>query len=603
MQRLAIRRVVVQAVVDAVAWIVAISLATLLRFDFQISYINLLGVAVMLPLAVEAQFLSGYAFGLYRGRWRFGSFDEVEALVKAVILTTVLVAIFDFALVRDRTIPLSAAVAAGPIALVLMAGARYAWRLALERRRRPTGADGTRMLVFGAGEGGVQVITAMMRDPESPYYPVGLLDDDHAKRNLTIMGVPVLGDRHHIAKMADRHRADALLVAIPSAGAQLLSELTDLAAEANLAMKVLPPVRDLFGADVGLADIRDIDVKDLLGRHQIETDVASIAGYLTGKRVLVTGAGGSIGSELCRQISRFGPAELIMLDRYETGLHAVELSIRGRALLDSDDLVLGDIRDVDFLRRLFQQRRPEVVFHAAALKHLPLLERSPGEAVKTNVWGTLSVLEAAAAAGAERFVNISTDKAADPMSVLGYSKRIAERLTSYFAGQQGAAFLSVRFGNVLASSGSVVTTFQAQLRAGGPLTVTAPDVTRYFMTVDEACELVIQAGAIGRPGEVLALDMGTPVRIADVAERLASQSSRPPRVVYTGLRPGEKLHEVLLAEDEVDDRPVHPLIAHVPVPMLEPVDAYALDPWDSSDRVVEALALLACRPSTLDASA
>ncbi|MDP8975222.1 MAG: polysaccharide biosynthesis protein, partial [Actinomycetota bacterium] len=493
-QRLVRRRTAVQVAIDAAAWLVALTLATVLRFDFRLDLINFAGLAVMVPVAIEAQFVAGYAFGLYRGRWRFGSFDEVEALVKAVVLTTALIFALDYSLAQERSIPLSSAVAAGPMALVLMAGVRYAWRLRLERRRRPTGADGTRILVFGAGEGGAQVITAMLRDPASPYYPVGLIDDDPDKRNLTIMGVPVLGDRRRITEMAERYKVEALLVAIPSAGAQLLAEVADLAADAKLAVKVLPPVRDLFGGGAGLGDIRDIDVKDLLGRHQVETDLASIAGYLTGKRVLVTGAGGSIGSELCRQISRFGPAELIMLDRNENGLHAVQLSIDGKALLDSDNLVLGDIRDVDFLRRLFEQRQPEVVFHAAALKHLPLLERAPGEAVKTNVWGTLSVLEAAADAGVERFVNVSTDKAADPVSVLGYSKRITERLTAHFAQRDAGVFLSVRFGNVLASSGSVLTTFHAQVQAGGPLTVTHPEVTRYFMTVEEAVELVIQAG-------------------------------------------------------------------------------------------------------------
>jgi FlaA1/EpsC-like NDP-sugar epimerase len=591
-QRLVRRRTAVQVAIDAAAWLLALTLATVLRFDFRLDLINFVGLAVMVPVAIEAQFVAGYAFGLYRGRWRFGSFDEVEALVKAVVLTTALIFVLNYYLVQERSIPLSSAVAAGPIALVLMAGARYAWRLRLELRRRPTGADGTRLLVFGAGEGGAQVITAMMRDPESPYFPIGLLDDDYDKRNLTIMGVPVLGTRRQMREMARNYQAEALLVAIPSASAQLLSELTDLAADASLAVKVLPPVKDLFGAGVALADIRDIDVKDLLGRHQIETDVASIAGYLTGKRVLVTGAGGSIGSELCRQISRFGPEELIMLDRNESGLHSVELSIKGRAMLDSNDLVLGDIRDVDFLRRLFEQRRPQVVFHAAALKHLPLLERAPGEAIKTNVWGTLTVLEAATDAGVERFVNISTDKAADPVSVLGYSKRIAERLTSHFATKQQDAFLSVRFGNVLASSGSVLTTFHEQLKAGGPLTVTHPDVTRYFMTVEEACELVIQAGAIGRPGEVLVLDMGTPVRIAEVAERLAGQAKRPTRVTFTGLRPGEKLHEVLLGVREVDERPIHPAISQVPVPPLDPLEVRSLDPWVTADEVIGAMSYL-----------
>ena len=268
-----------------------------------------------------------------------------------------------------------------------------------------------------------------------------------------------------------------------------------------------------------------------------------------------------------------------MLDRDESALHAVQLAISGRALLDSDELILADIRDIEHLHRIFSDRRPDVVFHAAALKHLTLLERHPGEAVKSNVWGTLTVLEAAKAAGVQRFVNISTDKAADPTSVLGYSKRIAERLTAYVARETGERYISVRFGNVLGSRGSVLTAFASQVASGGPVTVTHPEVTRYFMTVQEAVQLVIQAGAVGGEGQVLILDMGAPVRIADVAERLAGQSQRKVEIVYTGLRPGEKLHEDLLGTGEADHRPHHPLISQAMVPPIDPVEALALDPW------------------------
>ena len=599
-QRLARRRAVVQGVVDAVIWAFSLFFATLLRYDFHASRLDVKGVLAMIPLAIEAQIIAGFAAGLYRGRWRYGSFDEVEALARAASMTTAILFFLDLFLRQSRAVPLSSVIGAGLGALVLMAAARYAWRLRLERRRRPTGVDGQRLLVFGAGEGGVQVVTAMLRDPHSPYYPVGLLDDDPTKRYLRILGVPVVGSRRDLETAAAAYAVDALLVAIPSADAALLSDVADLAHGAGLKVKVLPPTRDLFGTDVGLSDIRDIDVKDLLGRHQIETDIGSIAGYLTGKRVLVTGAGGSIGSELCRQIAQFGPSELIMLDRNEGGLHAVQLSLEGRALLDSENLVLANIRDGEVVRQLFTERQPEVVFHAAALKHLPLLERYPSEAVKTNVWGSLAVLEAAVAAGVERFVNISTDKAADPTSVLGYSKRIAERLTAYFAKDTDQPYLSVRFGNVLGSSGSVLTSFQAQIAAGGPVTVTHKDVTRYFMTVEEAVQLVIQAGAIGRPGEVLVLDMGRPVRIADVAERLVSQASRSIRITYTGLRPGEKLDEVLFADGEPDVRPIHPAISHVPVTPIEPSAAIAIDPWADNDTVRKDLELTSAVDQSLN---
>jgi FlaA1/EpsC-like NDP-sugar epimerase len=375
---------------------------------------------------------------------------------------------------------------------------------------------------------------------------------------------------------AANKRADAVLIAVRNANAALVTEISELAFACGLGVKVLPPVNELLGARVAASDIRDVAAADLLGRHEIRTDVDAIAGYLTGKRVLVTGAGGSIGSELCRQIYRFAPGELIMVDRDESALHGVQLSLEGHALLDSPDLVLLDLRDHAGVHRLLAERRPEVVFHAAALKHLPMLERYPTEAVMTNVWATLNLLEAAVATGVERLVNISTDKAADPTSVLGYSKRITERLTAYAADHGATVCMSVRFGNVLGSRGSVLTTFQAQIERGGPLTVTHPDVTRYFMTIEEAVELVIQAGAIGSGGEVLVLDMGEPVRIADVARLLASRSDRQLTINFTGLRPGEKLHEVLLGTGEIGSRTDHPLISHVPAPPLDPAVARRL---------------------------
>jgi FlaA1/EpsC-like NDP-sugar epimerase len=563
-------RPLIQSAMDGLAWVLALAFTTLVLFDFHVHDVSWAALAAVAPLAWLAQTVAGLAAGLYIGRWRFGGFEEVAALVKATIFTTVLVFLMNLWVQTPRLLPRSAPIGAGAMALVLMAGLRYGWRLALETRRRPSEEGRERLLVFGAGDGSAQVIRAMLGDPKSRYVPVALLDDDTAKRNLRINGVGVIGPRAALAKAARELRADALLIAIPSASAVLVTELSELAATAGLPVKVLPPVSELFGGLVGVTDIRDVTPADLLGRHEITTDLDAIAGYLTGRRVLVTGAGGSIGSELCRQIYRFAPSELIMLDRDESALHAVQLSILGRAVLESPDLVLLDIRDRAAINSFFAARRPEVVFHAAALKHVTLLERHPLEAVKSNVWGTLDLLEAAAANGVERFVNISTDKAADPTSVLGYSKRVAERLAAHVALREGRAFLSVRFGNVLGSRGSVLTTFQAQIENGGPITVTDPDVTRFFMTVEEAVELVIQAGAIGRPGDVLVLDMGEPVNIAEVARLLAARSERHIAIEFTGLRPGEKLHEIRLGAGEVDERPFHPLISHVAAPALDP---------------------------------
>jgi FlaA1/EpsC-like NDP-sugar epimerase len=352
---------------------------------------------------------------------------------------------------------------------------------------------------------------------------------------------------------------------------------------------VLPSVRELLDGEVGLGDIRTPDARDLLGRHHIETDLELVAEYLRGRRVAVTGAGGSIGSELCRQLLAFEPAELIMIDRDESALHAVQLSIEGQALLNTPSTVLLDIRDRNRVKRLFMERRPEIVFHAAALKHLPLLEAYPVEALKTNVWGTLAVLEAAQAVGVERFVNISTDKAANPCSTLGYSKRVAEGLTAGINLKASGRYLSVRFGNVLGSRGSVLTTFRTQLEAGGPLTVTHPDVTRFFMTVEEAVQLVVQAAAIGRGGEVLVLDIGEPVRIADVAEQLARTVDPPCEISFVGLREGEKLHEELFGAGESPQPSAHPLIRSVSVPLIAGDDVRFLDPAIESHAAAQVL--------------
>ncbi len=568
-----------QVGLDAVAWAAAIVLATLLRYDFAVEDIVWARLVLLIPVAIVIHVVVGTAGGLYRGRWRFGSFEEVAALTRCVVVATVSLA-FVNRFLFGYLIPVSATILAGCIALLLMAGARYTWRLILEKRMRPSAETALRVLVFGAGEGGLQVINATLRNPSSPYLPVALLDDDQRKQQLRINGVPVSGDRTRLADVARTFDASALVIAIPSAGAGLIAELSRLAVNAGLDVMVLPPVRELFGSAVGVGDIRPISEADLLGRHEVDTDVSSISSYITGRRVLVTGAGGSIGSELCAQLYLFAPDQLVMVDRDESALHAVQLSIEGRAMLDSSNIVVADLRDRERMAQVFAEHRPEVVFHAAALKHLNLLERHPLEGVKTNVVGTNTLLELALAHEVDRFVNVSTDKAADPQSVLGYTKRVAERLTASAALRSNGRFLTVRFGNVLHSRGSAMGVFEAQVRAGGPITVTDPEVTRYFMTVEEAVQLIIQAGAIGRGGEALVLDMGEPVRIADIAARMAARSDRRIEIVYTGLRPGEKLHEVLIGADEHPAQSAHPLISAVEV---EPLDSRCIEPLLATD--------------------
>jgi FlaA1/EpsC-like NDP-sugar epimerase len=529
---------------------------------------------------ISAQLLIGRQLGLYTGRWRYGTFDEIRSLVRTTASTTAILLLLNLAVphrVHERSL-----VGAGMLALLMMMGVRYAVRMVREKRMRPSELTARRVLVLGAGDGGAQIISAMLHSPDSPYVPVGLLDDDVDVCKLRICGVPVMGTRHDLAAVVKLTGARTLVIAIPTASAALIREVMDLAAPLKVEVRVLPPVAELLGGVPGVSDIRRVTYADLLGRREIEIDLASVAGYLAGRRVLVTGAGGSIGSELCRQISRFRPSELIMLDRDESALHALQMSMEGRALLRDENLVVADIRDRDRLFDIFEVHAPQVVFHAAALK--------------TNIVGTQHVLDVCLALRVSRFVNISTDKAADPSSVLGYTKRITERLTASADEAADGSYLSVRFGNVLGSRGSVLPAFRQQIEAGGPVTVTDPEVTRYFMTVEEAVCLVIQSGAIGGGGQVLVFDMGQQVKIAEIAQRLIDASGHSVDIIYTGLRPGEKLHEALLGSDEPDLRPVHQLISQVVVPPLDATALAVLNTGESDDQVRAMLRWLAHAP-------
>ena len=557
--------------IDAILWYASLLAAVWFRYDFDASRMDLRRVLIFATGAVAAQLVVGLVSGVYLGRFQGGSFDEAKAL--AVGTVVVGLGLGCWALIAHPIlVPRSTPFVAAAFALTTRLAARSVLR-AYTSRLREEQADAERVIILGAGVAGTQLVRRMRADPSSPFVPVALLDDDRAKRQLRIEGVRVRGTSADIAAVAAKTQANALVVAVPQAQADDLRELSAAAARAGLHLLVLPPLERIVRGQIAPTDLREVDVEDLLGRHPVRLDLRTITDHLHGKRVLVTGAGGSIGSELCRQIHRFGPAELVMLDRDESALHAVQLSITGRAMLDGSDTALVDIRDDVAVRELMLERRPDVVFHAAALKHLPLLESHPLEAWKTNVVGTLNVLNAAVESGVGTFVNISTDKAASPTSVLGLSKRVAERLTAAFASRATGRYVSVRFGNVLGSRGSVLTTFERQIRAGGLVTVTDPDVTRFFMTISEACQLVLQASTIGDSGQALVLDMGKPVRIADVAQTMIDTVPHEGEIeiVYTGLRDGEKLHEDLFGLNEPQDhRPKHPLISHVDVPPVEP---------------------------------
>lgn len=566
-----------QAFLDSLAWAVALCLAVLLRYELDVRLINFPGLIFVIAVAVATQLIVGWYMALYRGRYTFGSIHEARVLIAVTLIVGVVVSIVLSIFINELHIARSVAVIAFPFAALSMAAVRYAKRLYVEGK--PIfGDEAQRTLIYGAGFLGNSLVTRMVQDPESPYVPVGLIDDDVAKKHLRLSSVGVLGGGDELPEIIKRTKSTVVVLAMAHLNARQIREVSDSVAGLGVKVLVLPPLQDMLspegskGSRGGLTDFREIDVADLIGRSPVETQVEQIAGYIKGKRVLVTGAGGSIGSELCRQLSGFDPAELMMLDRDESGLQHTQLSIEGHGLLDNNNILLADIRDAAALAEIFAERRPEVVFHAAALKHAPLLQMYPEEAWKTNVLGSLNVLQAARSVDVETFVNVSTDKAASPTTALGHSKRAAEKLTSWMAGETGKRYVSVRFGNVIGSRGSMLPLFTDQINKGGPVTVTHPDVTRFFMTIPEACQLVIQAGAIGHGGDVLILDMGEPVRIMDVAERMIAMSGKDIKIEITGLRPSEKLHEQLTGDDEIQAADGHAKISHTHAQPLNPAD-------------------------------
>ncbi|WP_346008400.1 nucleoside-diphosphate sugar epimerase/dehydratase [Janibacter terrae] len=552
----------------------AVLFAAVLRYDFDLNQAVTFPILWLAVLAGALHLLIGATVGPYAVGHHRGSYEEIVDLMKTVVLWSLPLLAFSLAGLVDigpRSLPLAAAAAS----LLGMFGARYVLR-ATRSYIDPGGTAESRVLIFGAGEGGRQLVRALVRDQLSSIKPVGLLDDDRSKRRMRIDGVRVLGTRQDVLRAAEQTEATTLAIAVPSAQPDLVKNLRQAAQVAGLETLILPPAHEILGR-IGGGDLRSLDLADFLGRRPIELDAAAIANTISGQTVLVTGAGGSIGSELCRQISKFGPKHLVMLDRDESALHGTLLSVTGQGLFESDDVVLADIRDPDRMLEVFEYHQPSVVFHAAALKHLPLLEMYPDEAWKTNVIGTLNVLRAASHTRVSTFVNVSTDKAANPSCVLGYSKRITERLTADFAAKGEHTYVSVRFGNVLGSRGSVISAFTAQIEQGGPVTVTHPDVERYFMLIPEACQLVLQAAAIGRDGDVMVLDMGEPAKIDDVARTLIELSGRKDiSIVYTGLRPGEKMSEELFTPGEEIQETGHGLVSSVPVPPLHVSDVQKL---------------------------
>ena len=537
--------------------------AFVLRLDFPVLRYYRQGMALYIVLAVLVKMSASFFFGLHRQSWNSVGIRDLLGLGRAVAAATLVlffsVLLFSGGYRIPRSIPLIDAL----LTFLLWGGARLMARLVLEDYIRPVGrksaGEKKRILIIGAGDAGTMIAREMLRRPEARMTPVAFLDDDPGKTGLTFVGSPVLGQVKLLPDAVRKFKIDEILLAIPSAQGDAVRAILDRAAKLAVPARIIPGIWEVLSGKVSISHIRDVEVEDLLNREPVRLELDEIAGYIRGKTVLVTGAGGSIGSEIVRQLILFAPASLVLLGRGENSLFQIEQELCAEHPCLPFTTVVADVRNRERLARVFERFHPQVVFHAAAHKHVPLMEENPEEAILNNVFGTANLAELALEHAVEVFVNISTDKAVNPTSIMGASKRVAEMIVRSAAARagEGRAFVSVRFGNVLGSRGSVIPTFKEQIRRGGPVTVTHPDMTRYFMTIPEAAQLVLQAGGMKHNGAVFVLDMGEPVKITDLAEDLIRLSGFEPgkdiKIVYTGIRPGEKLFEELLTAEEGTD--------------------------------------------------
>jgi FlaA1/EpsC-like NDP-sugar epimerase len=520
--------------------------------------------AILVWMAVSApvKLLVFHWFGLYRQFWRYASVDELLLVALATAVAEIAAAALLFAAVIPLSglgaFPRSIPFIDGLLTLLVVGGPRFAVRLAQQKREREgrygRGRPAKPVLVMGAGSAGMLIVKEMRANPQLGLEPVGFVDDDRAKHGLRLSGMPVLGGRREIPALVEELGIAEVIIAMPTAPGAAIREILAICSEAGISARTIPGLYDILSGQVSVSQLRNVDIEDLLRRDPVQIDVTTIAEMLRGCRVMVTGAGGSIGSELCRQISRCKPEALILMGHGENSIFAIANELLWQQPSLAIEQVIADVRDPDRLEQVFRAFRPDTVFHAAAHKHVPLMEINVADAVTNNVHGTANLLRLAEAHGVQRFVFISTDKAVNPSSVMGATKRVAELLVQAAARRSDLPYVAVRFGNVLGSSGSVVPLFREQIARGGPVTITHPEVRRYFMTIPEAVQLVLQAAALGQGGEVFVLDMGEPIRIEDLARDLIKLSGlevgRDVDIVYTGLRPGEKLYEELVATGE-----------------------------------------------------
>ncbi len=549
---------------------ISILAAYILRLElFEIFDTYLYSLLWMTGLALIIKPIVYYLFGLYRRMWVYASIPEIKLIFFAVTTASILVSIPMYFFLYGRvfySFPRSVLVIDWILSLLMVGGQRFSFRIFSESIKRSSSPKKTeiikQILVIGAGDAGAMIVKELQRNPQLAMRPIGFLDDNPEKKGKTIHGIPVFGEIKSLQKILSFHRVDEVIIAIPSAPGKTIREITNLCRKRNIAYRTMPGLYELLGGMVGVSRLRDVDIADLLRRQPAHINDDQVGLILKDKIVLVTGAGGSIGSELCRQIARWQPKTLIMLGHGENAIFETYLAINEQFPELNIQTVIADIRDHDRIERIFQEKQPEVVFHAAAHKHVPLMENNVDECVSNNIGGTKNLLEASLAHQVKRFVLISTDKAIRPVNVMGATKRIAEMMVIDAAKKSGSPYTVVRFGNVLGSRGSVVPLFKRQIAKGGPITVTHKDMKRYFMTIPEAVYLVLQTAGMGKGGETFILNMGEQVRIVDLAEDLIRLSGLEPErdieIVFTGVREGEKLSEDLWNDGRKFGKTTHP---------------------------------------------
>jgi len=554
-------------IADVLLMPLAAGLSFLLRLDLVglRPYVPTLLVFAVLAAAVKPVIF--YLFGLYRRFWRYASASELVNVALATLTGTAVVTVLMYSLasflIEFRPLPRSIPILDWLVSLPLVGGTRFAVRLATDwsfarlwpgSRPKDGRQRERRVLVMGAGDAGAMIVREMQANPGLGFVPVGLLDDDRAKVGMTIHGVVVQGTRDDIPRLVREEQIDEVVIAMPTAPGRAIRDVVSICQQAGVACKTMPGIYELISGRVSIRQVREVRIEDLLRREPVQMDGVEAGRYLTDAVVLITGAGGSIGAELCRQIAVYRPRQLLLLGHGENSIYHVALELRERFPRLTAQPLIADVRDYEQLIAIFTRYKPEVVFHAAAHKHVPLMETNVAEAVMNNVFGTRCLLQASEASGVVRFVLVSTDKAVNPVNVMGATKRIAELLVQDVARRTGRAYVDVRFGNVLGSRGSVVPLFQRQIAAGGPVTVTHPEMRRFFMTIPEAVQLIIQAAALGQGDEIFVLDMGEPVRMVDLAAELIRLSGLEPgrdvEIVFTSPRPGEKMSEALFANGE-----------------------------------------------------